>query len=78
LYWFAKRSGYPVSFHCGVRKAGAGLDGHAWLTLDRQPFHEPGQHWQRFTVTYSFPSEQPVNREPGPPVRPRKGTTPAI
>jgi hypothetical protein len=78
LYWFATRSGYPVSFHCGVRKDGASLDGHAWLTLDCQPFHEPGQHWQRFTVTYSFPSEQPVNREPGPPVRPRKGTTPAI
>ena len=78
LYWFAKRSGCPVSFHCGVRKDGAGLDGHAWLTLDRQPFHEPGQHWQRFTVTYSFPSEQPVNREPVLPVRPRNGTTAAI
>lgn len=78
LYWFATRSGYPVSFHCGVRKDGAGLDGHAWLTLDRQPFHEPGQHWQRFTVTYSFPSEPLVAGDPVPPVRPRNGKTAAI
>ncbi|MDP3091796.1 MAG: lasso peptide biosynthesis B2 protein [Nitrospira sp.] len=78
LYWFATRSGYSVSFHCGVRKDGSGLDGHAWLTLDRQPFHEPGQHWQRFTVTYSFPSDQPVNRGQAPPVCPRNGTTAAV
>ncbi len=78
LYWFARRSGYPVSFRCGVRKDGAGLDGHAWLILDRQPFHEPGQHWQQFTVTYSFPSEQPVAGEPVLPVRPRNGTTATI
>ena len=78
LYWFARRSGYPVSFRCGVRKEGAGLDGHAWLILDRQPFHEPGQHWQQFTVTYSFPSEQPVAGEPVLPVRPRNGTTATI
>ncbi|SPP66705.1 conserved hypothetical protein [Nitrospira lenta] len=78
LYWFATRSGYPVSFHCGVRKDGAGLDGHAWLMLDRQPFHEPGQHWQRFTVTYSFPPDQPVNADLVSPMRPRNGTTAAI
>lgn len=78
LYWFARRSGYPVSFRCGVRKEGAGLDGHAWLILDRQPFHEPGQHWQHFAVTYSFPPEHPVSREPVPPMRPRNGKTAAI
>lgn len=57
LYWFARRLGYPVLFHCGVRKEVSNLDGHAWLTLDRQPFHEPGQYWQRFTVTFSYPSD---------------------
>ena len=55
LYWFARRLGYPVLFHCGVRKEVSNLEGHAWLTLDRQPFHETGQHWQRFTVTFSYP-----------------------
>jgi len=57
LYWFARRLGYPVLFQCGVRKDGSTLDGHAWLTLDRQPFHETGQHWQRFTVTFSYPPD---------------------
>jgi hypothetical protein len=57
LYWFARRLGYPVLFHCGVRKEVSNLDGHAWLTLDRQPFHEAGQHWQRFTVTFSYPQD---------------------
>ena len=78
LYWFATRSGYPVSFHCGVRKDGAGLDGHAWLTLNHHPFHEPGQHWQRFTVTYSFPPDHSVSGVQVPPVHPRNGTTAAI
>jgi hypothetical protein len=57
LYWFARRLGYPVLFHCGVRKEVSNLDGHAWLTLDRQPFHETGQQWQRFTVTFSYPPD---------------------
>jgi Transglutaminase-like superfamily len=57
LYWFARRLGYPVLFHCGVRKEVSNLDGHAWLTLDHQPFHETGQQWQRFTVTFSYPQD---------------------
>ena len=57
LYWYARRLGYPVLFHCGVRKEVSNLDGHAWLTLDRQPFHEAGQHWQRFTVIFSYPQD---------------------
>ena len=32
LYWFARRLGYPVLFHCGVRKEVSNLDGHAWLS----------------------------------------------
>jgi hypothetical protein len=57
LYRFARQLGYPVVFHCGVRKDASGLDGHAWLTLDSQAFHEPGTHWQGFTVTFSYPSD---------------------
>jgi hypothetical protein len=57
LYWFARRVGYPVRFHCGVRKEVSNLAGHAWLTLDHQPFHETGQQWQRFTVTFSYPPD---------------------
>ena len=77
LYWFARRAGYQVAFRCGVRKEGAGLDGHAWLTLDRLPFHEPGQHWQHFTVTFSHPPEQAVHRKQGVPARAGNGMTAA-
>ena len=57
LYRFARQRGYQVQFHCGVRREAAGLDGHAWLTLDSEPFHEPRTHWQYFTVTFSYPSD---------------------
>jgi hypothetical protein len=55
LYRLARQLGYPVVFHCGVRKGAASLDGHAWLTLGSNAFYEPGTHWQRFTVTFSYP-----------------------
>ena len=58
LYRCARQLGYPVVFHCGVRRDVTGLDGHAWLTLDSRAFYEPGLHWQRFTVTFSYPSDQ--------------------
>lgn len=58
LYRCARQLGYPVRFHCGVRKAASSLEGHAWLTLSSHVFYEPGSHWQRFTVTFSYPSDQ--------------------
>ena len=57
LYRFARQRGYPVRFQCGVRREAAGLDGHAWLTLDSETFQEPGTHWQDFTVTFSYPPD---------------------
>lgn len=57
LYRLARQAGQAVRFHCGVRKAGLGLDGHAWLTLDDHPFHELSQQWQYFTVTFSYPPD---------------------
>jgi hypothetical protein len=57
LYWFARQLGYPVLFQCGLRKEDLNSDGHAWLTLDRQPFHETGQQWQCFTVFFSYPPD---------------------
>jgi len=56
LYRFARQLGYPVVFHCGIRKEASSLDGHAWLTLGSEAFYELGPHWQRFTVTFSYPS----------------------
>lgn len=71
LYWFARRLGYPVRFQCGVRKDASHLDGHAWLTLDRLPFHETGRHWQLYTVTFSYPPDSGAGgrRDDGAPMR---------
>lgn len=63
LYRIARRAGYPVAFHCGVRKEGGKLDGHAWLMLDDRPFHEPSGYWRAFTVTFSYPPVQLAPRE---------------
>lgn len=71
LYRFARRLGYGVMFHCGVRRESSGLDGHAWLTLDGQPFHESGPNWQRFTVTYSYPSDPEDHGKQEPVMRPQ-------
>lgn len=65
LYGFARRLGHPVLFHCGVRKEGGLLDGHAWLTLNGHAFYEPGQHWQRFTMTFSYPPDPSVGGSQG-------------
>jgi len=56
IYWFARRGGYPVRFECGVRKEISNLNGHAWLMLHDQPFHEVGHQWKSFTVTFSHPA----------------------
>jgi hypothetical protein len=69
LYWFARRLEYPVYFHCGVRKEVSSLDGHAWLTLDRHPFYESGQHWRRFTVTFSYPQDPAVGGRQDAPIQ---------
>lgn len=74
IYWFARRLGYPVVFHCGVKKDVASLDGHAWLTLDHLPFHESDQHWQGYTVTFSYP-QKVLRRDP--PIRRRSNETKA-
>lgn len=62
LYWFARRQGFPVQFHCGIQRNGSSLDGHAWLSLDGAAFLEPTRHWEGFAITYSFPEQ----RTPGP------------
>ncbi|HEY7984112.1 MAG TPA: lasso peptide biosynthesis B2 protein [Ktedonobacterales bacterium] len=40
LYYAATRCGYPAQIVFGVRHAGDGLVGHAWLELDRRLFLE--------------------------------------
>ncbi len=61
LYGFAKRYGFPVRFHCGVRWVGQELTGHAWLSLESKAFLESNQQWKHFEVTYSFPESSESN-----------------
>jgi len=55
LYYFATRGGFPVQLHCGVRRTGRELEGHAWLSFDGQPFFEKDKPDRIFTTTFSFP-----------------------
>lgn len=70
LYWLARRAGCPVRLHCGIKREGLKLDGHAWLTLDREPFHEPSDQWRQYAVTFSYPeltvSEEGTHSRPTP------------
>lgn len=57
LYWFARRMGYPVQFHCGVRMGYLNLEGYAWLTWNGEPFQEVTRQWETYTITYSYPPD---------------------
>jgi hypothetical protein len=39
-YHFLRRAGLPLVIHFGARRLGDDIGGHAWLTLDGQPYHE--------------------------------------
>lgn len=60
-FHFLRRAGVPVVLHCGARLHASAaretrrLTGHAWLTLDGQPYHEAAEDWTGFTVLLSHP-----------------------
>jgi hypothetical protein len=58
-YHFLRRAGLPVAINFGARfKSGMAdrqVTGHAWVTLDGQPYHEDGENYQGFTVMLRYP-----------------------
>ncbi len=58
-YRVLRRAGIPVVVQFGAKRAGTPrpdtLTGHAWLTLDGAPYHEPDDRWAAFTPTYRYP-----------------------
>lgn len=59
-YYFLRRNGVPVVLQFGARfvsgKPDREVTGHAWLTLNGQPYYEDGEDYQGFAVMLSFPS----------------------
>ena len=58
-YHFLRRAGLPLVINFGARfKTGTAdrqVTGHAWVTLDGQPYHEDGENYQGFTVMLRYP-----------------------
>jgi len=61
-YYFLRQLGVPVVLQFGAKfvagKADRAVTGHAWLTLNGQPYYEAAENYQNFTVMFSFPATQ--------------------
>lgn len=54
-FHFLRRAGLPVVVVFGARRVEEGIGGHAWLTLDGQPYHEAPQNTLNYVVMYTHP-----------------------
>jgi len=58
-YHFLRRVGIPLTLNFGARfKSGQPdqeVTGHAWVTLNGQPYFEEGENYQGFTVMFQYP-----------------------
>lgn len=58
-YHFLRRAGVPLTLNFGARFKGGQPDreitGHAWVTLDGQPYFEDGENYRGFTVMLKYP-----------------------
>ena len=63
-YHFLRRAGVPLVINFGARFKGGEADrqvtGHAWVTLEGQPYYEDGENYQGFTVMLRFPKQDPT------------------
>ena len=59
-YHFLRREGLPVILQFGAKfvadKPDREVTGHAWLTLDGQPYYEADENWRGFVIMFSFPN----------------------
>jgi transglutaminase superfamily protein len=69
-YHFLRRAGLPLVLNFGARfkegQADREITGHAWVTLDGQPYHEDGENYQGFTVMLRFPANTPPRNDTRP------------
>lgn len=59
LHRYLALAGLATTIRFGVRKDDSELKGHAWLELKGEPILESSP--PEYTVTYSFPSNEPFN-----------------
>lgn len=57
-YYFLRRAGLPLVIHFGARRLDEDIAGHAWLTLDGQPYHEKAEHVLAHTLMWSYPNDE--------------------
>lgn len=59
-FYFLRRMGVPVVLQFGAKfvsgKPDREVTGHAWLTLNGQPYYEAAENYQGFAVMFSFPT----------------------
>ena len=58
-YHFLRRAGLPLVVNFGARfkdkSPHRDLTGHAWVTLEGEPYYEDGENYQGFTVMLKYP-----------------------
>jgi hypothetical protein len=68
-YHYLRPRGLPLELKFGAKLLGQpekrGLTGHAWLTLNDQPYHEADANWQGFTVMYTYGGKETERLETG-------------
>lgn len=61
-YHFMRRAGLTLGITFGMRfrqpHEGKGVAGHAWNTLDGEPYHEREEDYAGFTVVYVWPERE--------------------
>lgn len=65
-YHYLRRAGVPLVVCFGARlAAGEGarhVAGHAWTTLDNQPYYEKDENWRNFVVMFRWPEPSGADR----------------
>jgi hypothetical protein len=55
LYRLARLRGIDARLHCGVRRHGEGIVGHAWVTVDGAALLETDDQTGEWTETFTYP-----------------------
>jgi len=57
LFWFLRRSGFPVSLRFGIGEVDGRIEGHCWLDLGGEPFAEKRDPRPLYTETWRIPRD---------------------